>query len=40
MRADRLLAILLLLERGGRMTAGDLARRLEVSGRTIFRDLR
>jgi predicted DNA-binding transcriptional regulator YafY len=39
MRADRLLAILLLLERGGRMTAGDLARRLEVSERTIFRDL-
>jgi predicted DNA-binding transcriptional regulator YafY len=39
MRADRLLAILLLLERGGRLTAGDLARRLEVSERTIFRDL-
>jgi predicted DNA-binding transcriptional regulator YafY len=39
MRADRLLAILLLLQRGGRMTAGELARRLEVSERTIYRDL-
>ncbi len=39
MRADRLLAILLLLQRGGRMTAGDLATRLEVSVRTIYRDL-
>jgi predicted DNA-binding transcriptional regulator YafY len=39
MRADRLLAIMLLLQRGGRMTAGDLAKRLEVSVRTIYRDL-
>jgi predicted DNA-binding transcriptional regulator YafY len=39
MRADRLLAIMLLLQRGGRMTAGDLAERLEVSVRTIYRDL-
>lgn len=39
MRADRLLAILLILQRGGRVTAGDLARRLEVSERTIYRDL-
>ena len=39
MRADRLLAILLLLQRGKRMTAGDLARRLEVSERTIYRDV-
>jgi predicted DNA-binding transcriptional regulator YafY len=39
MRADRLLAILLLLQRGDRMTAGELARRLEVSERTIYRDL-
>ena len=39
MRADRLLAILLLLQRGGRMTAGELARRLEVSERTIYRDI-
>lgn len=39
MRADRLLAILLILQRGGRVTAGDLARRLEVSERTIYRDV-
>ncbi len=39
MKADRLLAILLLLQRGGRMTAGEIARRLEVSERTIYRDL-
>lgn len=39
MRADRLLAILMLLQRRGRTTAGDLARRLEVSERTIYRDL-
>ncbi len=39
MRADRLLAIMLLLQRGGRVTAGDLAKRLEVSVRTIYRDL-
>jgi predicted DNA-binding transcriptional regulator YafY len=39
MRADRLLAILLLLQRRGRMTARDLAERLEVSERTIYRDL-
>lgn len=38
-RADRLLAILLILQRGGRVTAGHLARRLEVSERTIYRDL-
>jgi|SRR5215470_14344269 len=39
MRADRLLAILLLLQSRGRMTAVDLAERLEVSERTIYRDL-
>lgn len=39
MRADRLLAILLLLQRGGRTTAGELAKKLEVSERTIYRDL-
>lgn len=39
MRADRLLALLLLLQTHGRMTAGDLARELEVSERTIYRDL-
>jgi predicted DNA-binding transcriptional regulator YafY len=38
-RADRLLSILLLLQAHGRMTAGTLARRLEVSQRTIYRDL-
>jgi len=39
MRADRLLSILLLLQTRQRMTAGDLARRLEVSERTILRDM-
>jgi predicted DNA-binding transcriptional regulator YafY len=39
MRADRLLQILLLLQTRGRMTAGDLARNLEVSVRTIQRDM-
>lgn len=39
MRADRLLAILLLLQTRGRTTAADLAERLEVSERTIYRDL-
>lgn len=38
-RADRLLGILLLLQRRERATAGDLARRLEVSTRTIYRDV-
>jgi predicted DNA-binding transcriptional regulator YafY len=38
-RADRLLSILLLLQARGRMSAGDLAERLEVSRRTIYRDL-
>ncbi|MEX2393332.1 MAG: YafY family protein [Actinomycetota bacterium] len=39
MRADRLMGILLLLQRGKRMTARDLAARLEVSERTIYRDI-
>ena len=39
MRADRLLTILLLLQSRSRMTAADLAERLEVSERTIYRDL-
>jgi predicted DNA-binding transcriptional regulator YafY len=39
MRADRLLSILLLLQAHGRMTAGDLALELEVSERTILRDV-
>jgi len=38
-RADRLLSMLLLLQARGRMSAGELARRLEVSRRTIYRDL-
>ena len=39
MRADRLLSILLLLQAHGRLSAGDLAERLEVSRRTVCRDL-
>ena len=39
MRADRLLSILLLLQARGRMTAQDLAEKLEVSVRTIYRDM-
>lgn len=39
MRADRLLSILMLLQTRGRMTAQELAERLEVSERTIYRDL-
>lgn len=39
MRADRLLAILMLLQARGRMTARALATELEVSERTIYRDI-
>jgi predicted DNA-binding transcriptional regulator YafY len=39
MRADRLLSILLLLQTNRRMTAHELADRLEVSERTIHRDM-
>ncbi|HKT39072.1 MAG TPA: WYL domain-containing protein [Ktedonobacterales bacterium] len=39
MRADRLLSILLLLQVHRQLTAGELARRLEVSERTIHRDM-
>lgn len=39
MRADRLLSILLLLQVHRRMTAHELAKRLEVSPRTIYRDI-
>src|SRR4051812_3758735 len=39
MRADRLLSILLLLQTHRRMTARTLAVRLEVSERTIHRDM-
>jgi predicted DNA-binding transcriptional regulator YafY len=39
MRADRLLSLLMLLQARGRMTAGELATELEVSERTIYRDI-
>ena len=39
MRAERLLRILLLLQAYECLTAGELARRLQVSARTIQRDL-
>ncbi|UCM86680.1 helix-turn-helix transcriptional regulator [Streptomyces marincola] len=39
MRADRLLTVLLLLQNRGRMTAGELAAELEVSVRTVYRDV-
>jgi predicted DNA-binding transcriptional regulator YafY len=39
MRADRLLSILILLQSRGKLTADDLARELEVSPRTIYRDM-
>jgi predicted DNA-binding transcriptional regulator YafY len=39
MRADRLLSIVLLLQANQRMTARELSRRLEVSERTILRDM-
>lgn len=39
MRADRLLSIVWLLQSRGRMTAADLAGRLEVAPRTILRDI-
>lgn len=39
MRADRLLSLLMLLQARGRMTAEELARKLEVSERTVYRDL-
>jgi predicted DNA-binding transcriptional regulator YafY len=39
MRADRLIAIMLLLQETGRITAKDLAEALEVSERTIYRDI-
>lgn len=39
MRADRLLSILLLLQVHSRLTSRELARRLEVSERTIHRDM-
>lgn len=39
MRADRLVSILLLLQMQQRMTVSELARRLETSRRTIYRDM-
>src|SRR3954463_14334050 len=39
MRADRLVALLLLLQARGKMRATELADELEVSVRTIYRDL-
>lgn len=39
MRASRLLQILLILQNRGRMTSGNLARELEVTQRTILRDV-
>lgn len=39
MRADRLLSLILLLQVNKSMTAGELAERLEVSKRTIYRDV-
>ena len=39
MRADRLIALLLLLQRRGRVTAAEVAKELEVSTRTARRDL-
>ncbi|MGA4837568.1 helix-turn-helix transcriptional regulator [Streptomyces sp. G45] len=39
MRADRLISLVLLLRQRGRMTATELARELEVSTRTVLRDI-
>ncbi len=39
MRAGRILRLLMVLQSGERFTAGDLARRLEVSERTVLRDI-
>jgi predicted DNA-binding transcriptional regulator YafY len=39
MRSDRLLSIMLLLQTRGQLPAGELAERLEVSVRTVMRDV-
>ena len=39
MRAGRLITLVLILQRHGRVTAAELARRLEVSQRTVLRDI-
>ncbi len=39
MRAGRLLTLVLILQRQGRLTAAELAERLEVTARTVLRDI-
>jgi predicted DNA-binding transcriptional regulator YafY len=39
MRADRLLSMLMLLQTRGQVSASDLAKELEVSERTVYRDI-
>jgi predicted DNA-binding transcriptional regulator YafY len=39
MRADRLLALMMLLQSRGQLTARSLAQEMEVSERTIYRDM-
>ncbi|QGN33679.1 HTH domain-containing protein [Microlunatus sp. Gsoil 973] len=39
MRADRLLTLVALLRRHGKLSAAELARRLEVDRRTVLRDV-
>ena len=39
MRADRLLSLMMLLQTRGQMTAEELSVELEVSKRTIYRDI-
>lgn len=39
MKADRLISILMLLQIHNQLTASNLAKRLEVSVRTIYRDI-
>ena len=39
MKADRLISILMLIQRNNKMTAKELSQRLEVSMRTIYRDI-
>jgi predicted DNA-binding transcriptional regulator YafY len=40
MRADRLISLLMFLQTRGRMTAQELAKELEVSERTVYRDIK
>jgi predicted DNA-binding transcriptional regulator YafY len=39
MRADRLLTLIMLLQKHGRMTAREIAEKLEISERTVYRDV-